>query len=94
MKKSLLYLCIPILLLIAGGCKKAACYTCGAYVLSAYRIDTINYNGQIRYDTTGGVQTGGWTFTVCDVNSHYHYGDYSFSSTFKIDTITVCTLNN
>jgi len=93
MKKTFLYLCISILLLIAGGCKKP-CYTCYATVLSAYLIDTFYNYGQIRYDTTGGETIGGWTFTSCEVDSHYHYGNLVFPPTFKIDTVIDCQLNN
>ena len=95
MKKILLYLPIPILLLIAGSCKKP-CYTCYANILSPLQIDTIYYNGHVRYDTTGGVLLNGGPgpFIVCDIDSHYHYGNYTFNPIFRTDTVTVCTLNN
>jgi hypothetical protein len=93
MKKILLYISIPILLLTTGSCKKP-CYTCYTNVYSALQIDTINYYGQIRYDTTGGGLNKYWTFSICDIDSRYHYGDYTFYPNLRIDTVTVCTPNN
>ena len=95
MKKAVLYLSISFLLLTIGSCKKP-CYTCYANILSPLQIDTINYNGLVRYDTTGGVLLNGGEgpFIVCDIDSHYHYGNYTFNPVYRIDTVTVCTLNN
>ena len=93
MRKVLFCLCISILLNTVGGCKKN-CYTCYTHVYGTLQIDTIYYNGQIRYDTTGGAIINHWTFSTCEIDSHYHYGDYTFYPTLRIDTVTVCTPNN
>jgi hypothetical protein len=93
MKKAMLYLCIPILLLTAGSCKKP-CYTCWIFVNSAYQIDTFNYYGVIKYDTTGGNPDTLSKFETCEISSKYTFGDLTITPTTSIDTIINCHLNN
>jgi len=93
MKKALLYLCIPTIILAVGGCKKP-CYTCWAQVTSAYQIDTFDYYGVTRYDTTGGGVVNGWKFETCETNSRYSYGNLTISPTTQIDTFISCQQNN
>jgi hypothetical protein len=93
MKKAFLYLSILTLLLIAESCKKP-CYTCWGYVFSAVRIDTFNYYGVVKYDTTGGGNDTVWSFETCETNSKYTYGNLTFTPKPFIDTIINCQQNN
>jgi hypothetical protein len=93
MKKAFLYLGIFILVFTVGSCKKP-CYTCYAQVYSAYQIDTFNYYGIIKYDTTGGYPDTLWKFRTCEANSKYSYGDVTISPTTQIDTFINCHQNN
>ena len=92
MKKALLCLSIPILLLTVGGCKKP-CYTCWVYIFSAYQIDTINYYGVIKYDTTGGIPDTPSQFETCETNSKYSYGTVTITPTTHVDTFINCQQN-
>ena len=93
MEKALFCLCISILLITAGGCKKP-CYTCRGYVFSAVKIDTIDYYGIIKYDTTGGRPDTVWGFETCETNSKYTYGNLTFTPRPYIDTVINCQENN
>jgi hypothetical protein len=93
MKKASLISCIIVMLIAAASCKKP-CYTCYAYVMAAYQIDTLYTYGQIRYDTSGGFGITGWKFETCETKANYHYGNYTQPFNTSIDTIIDCQQNN
>jgi hypothetical protein len=94
MKKTLFHLFIPILFLAVSSCKKP-CFTCIVFVVPRYQIDTFYYYGQIKYDTFNGLENGLLQFTSCDIDTHYHYGNYTLPSAKSyIDTVTNCQQNN
>ena len=78
-----------VLLLGAGGCKKA-CYACTGVIVNPYSIDTYYVYGQIKYDTGGGSIDSSWRFTSCEVNSNFHYGNFTIVPSLKRDTVIDC----
>ena len=79
-----------LIIFLFSGCKKA-CYACSAFIIHPNKIDTFMMYGQPRYDTTGGGYTdSAWTFTSCEINKKYHYGNYTIVPSLKADTIIDC----